>query len=107
MSRKLGLWLLLAACAVVLPACATWHNPATGETRDSPPSYPQCQRPEVARGLDQDCWRACMDRWYRLRGLRNSGACDMECTSAEGRTVMVEDEACNAEKARQEGWVSK
>ncbi|MBI5522900.1 MAG: hypothetical protein HY910_09740 [Desulfarculus sp.] len=107
MALRLLAWTWLAGLAWLAAGCATWHNPSTGETRDSPPSYPQCQRPEVVRGLDQECWRACMDRWYRLRGLRNSGDCDMECARSEGRTVMVDDEACNAEKARQDGWISK
>ena len=107
MPRKSLLGSCLLGLILLAAGCATWHKPATGETRDSVPTYPQCQKPEVVKGIDQECWSSCMDRWYRLRGNPNAAACDLECSKPEGRMVMKDDEACNAVKARQEGWVTK
>jgi hypothetical protein len=103
---RIGLALLLGS-SLLLSGCTTWHNPATGETRGSPPSYPECQKLEKVQELDRYCWRTCMDRTFALRGVRNSAACEQECTNQEGRAVMMENENCNAQKARQEGWITK
>jgi hypothetical protein len=105
-SKRIGLGLLLGSSLLLL-GCTTWHNPATGESRGSPPSYPECQKRETVQELDRYCWRTCMERSQALRGVRNSMACEQECTSKEGRAVVMDDEECNAQKARQEGWTTK
>jgi hypothetical protein len=97
---------LLLGSALLLLGCATWHNPATGETRYSVPTYPECQKRELAQEVDTYCWRACMDRYLALRGDRNAAACQREC-SQEGRTMLLDDEECNTRKARQEGWTTR
>jgi hypothetical protein len=104
--KSIGLGLLLGS-SLLLPACATWHNPATGETRRSVPVYPECQKRELVQEMDQSCWRNCMDRSHALRGVRNAAACEQECTNPEGRAMLLDDDECNAQKARQEGWISK
>lgn len=102
--------LLLGVCwlpALLLAGCTTWHNPATGETRSSVPIYPECQKREMAPDVDKYCLRTCLDRQKALRGTRNAAVCEQECGNKEGRVLIFDDDACNAQKTRQEGWVNK
>ncbi len=104
--KSLGPGLLLVSALFML-GCTTWHNPATGETRRSVPVYPDCQKREVVQDVDQYCVRTCLDRQQALRGMRNAAACEQECTNPSGRVLIFDDDECNAQKARQEGWTTK
>ncbi|MFH1035143.1 MAG: hypothetical protein V1806_11605 [Pseudomonadota bacterium] len=105
-SKRIGLAWLLGASLLFMGCAAPWHNPATGETRSSVPTYPECQKREKMQGLDRYCWRTCMDRSQALRGVRNAAACEQECYKDQGEMV-VDDDDCNVRKARQEGWTTK
>jgi hypothetical protein len=106
--RNLVCTIILALVVMFcLCSCSTWHNPRTGETRDSMPVFQECKKPAPEYVVVQSCWHQCMDYYYKRNGTGNAGACDKQCTKPTGGTILVDDWSCNYDRAKAEGWVIK
>lgn len=92
---------------ICLCSCFKWHNKRTGEVRSSVPVYPECKKEQPEYVVDKSCWYSCMDYYYKKFGASNAGACDKQCTKPTGRMILIDDDDCNAKRAREEGWELK